>query len=98
MRGIDINGFELGDTLTKKKKINNRDVSFEGSPFPNNTNNNNEGQVHGSGSLVCKDVGGTHTMREEGGRSSTMSRGCLLEGMMRGDKQPSIGLTPFRSF
>ena len=83
LRGIDINGFGLGDTMTKKKKkkrkINNRDVSFEGSPFPNNNNNNNEGQVHGSGSLVCKDVGG-HTMREEGGRSSTMSRGCLLEG------------------
>ena len=97
MRGIDINGFGLGATMTKKKKkkINNRDVSFEGSPT--NNNNNNEEQVHGSGSLVCKDVGG-HTMREEGGRSSTMSRGCLLEGDDEGDKQPSIGLTPFRSF
>ena len=55
LRGIDINGFELGGTMTKKKKkkVNNRDVSFEGSPFPNNNNNNNEEQVHGSGSLVC---------------------------------------------
>ena len=88
LRGIDINGFELGDTMTKKKKkINNRDVSFEGSPSPNN-NNTNEGQVRGSGSLSCARTLGGHTMREEGGRSPTMSRGCLLEGMRGTSSHP----------
>ena len=81
LRGIDINGFELGDTMTKKKKINNRDVSFEGSPT--NTNNNNEGQVHGSGSLVCKDVGGTH--HERGGKEESNDvKRMFAGGGMRG--------------
>ena len=67
----------------KKKKINNRDVSFEGSSFPN-SNNNNEGQVHGSGSLVCKDVGGdTHHERGEREESNDVKR-MFAGGGMRG--------------